>query len=464
MNFKNIYFILILFCIIEIPFFYNNLVLWDESVYLGMSKYIYSNGELGLWENLRPVILPLIIGVFWKIKINYIISSQIIALLFSLITIILTYYLARTLFDNKIALITAILLIINPLYINHSTEIMTDIFATLFGLLSLIFFINKKYFFSGMFCSISFLAKYPAGIILFSLIIILLYKKDSFNNFKKIIIGFLIPFTLFLIANQYFYGNALLPLKNASTYQYNQSFSKMGIYNIGFYFIELIKQGYIYLLFLIGFIFVLKNKDKKLIILIVPLVLYLIYFSYITMKHSRYIILFISFIAILTSKGIFEIYNQVKNNKILKNYYYITIILLLLPTILQDYNLINIQINKEKPKVIEVHDFLGRYNNILTTDPVTVAYKDIKIIPYYYSIFSAEEIYKKNKAKVDAILFTKDPFPCEQGMIGYKQEQINNCIIIREKLFNIILNENKLVFNKTIDEQTYYIFEPISIL
>ena len=46
-------------------------------------------------------------------------------------------------------------------------------------------------------------------------------------------------------------------------------------------------------------------------------------------------------------------------------------------------------------------------------------------------------------------------------MMGYAQEQINNCINIRERLFNTILNENKLVFNKTIDEQTYYIFEPI---
>ena len=461
MNFKIIYIVLILFCIIEIPFFYNNLILWDESVYLGMGKYIYSNGELGLWENLRPIIIPLIIGIFWKMNINYIITSQIIALLFSLATIIFTYHIAKELFDEKIAIIAAILLIINPLYIKHSTEIMTDILATSLVLFGIILFNKKEYLFSGIFCSIGFLTKYPAGIIFFSLLIYMLYKKHNLYNLRNIIIGFLILLILFLIINQNFYGDALLPLKNASTYQSNKSFSKIGIYNIGFYFIELIKQSYIYLLSLIGIIFILKNKNKKLIILIIPLFLYLIYFTYITMKHSRYIMLFISFIVILTSKGIFEIYNKIKINKILKNYYYITIILLLLPTILQDYNLINIQITREPSKVIEVHDFLGKYNNVLTTDPVTVAYKDIKIIPYYYSILSAEEVYNKNKANIDAILFTKDPFPCEQGMMGYEQEQINNCINIRERLFNKILNENKLVFNKTIDEQTYYIFEPI---
>ena len=40
---------------------------WDESVYMGMGKYIYSNGQIGLWEDIRPIVLPLILGLFWKV-------------------------------------------------------------------------------------------------------------------------------------------------------------------------------------------------------------------------------------------------------------------------------------------------------------------------------------------------------------------------------------------------------------
>src|SRR3989338_5811597 len=51
---------------------------WDESVYLGMGKYIYSSGEIGLWEEIRPPLLPLFLGVFLKLDLPYIFFSDII--------------------------------------------------------------------------------------------------------------------------------------------------------------------------------------------------------------------------------------------------------------------------------------------------------------------------------------------------------------------------------------------------
>ena len=35
-----------------------HLIGWDEAVYLGMGKYIYSGGAIGLFEEIRPLGLP----------------------------------------------------------------------------------------------------------------------------------------------------------------------------------------------------------------------------------------------------------------------------------------------------------------------------------------------------------------------------------------------------------------------
>ena len=45
--------------------FYKN-VLWDSSVYIGMGKYIFSLGKIGLWESSRAVVWSLLLGLLWK--------------------------------------------------------------------------------------------------------------------------------------------------------------------------------------------------------------------------------------------------------------------------------------------------------------------------------------------------------------------------------------------------------------
>jgi len=61
---------------------------WDESVYIGMGKYIYSHGAIGLWESIRPINLPLITGAFWAAGLNPILFGEITIMLFASATII----------------------------------------------------------------------------------------------------------------------------------------------------------------------------------------------------------------------------------------------------------------------------------------------------------------------------------------------------------------------------------------
>jgi len=93
-----------------------HLPIWDEAVYLGMGKYIYSLGSSGLWEMLRPVGLPVAIGWAWKLGLPYALISEIIGILFSVGSIALTYLIARKLFSKKVGVLAAALLAASPVF------------------------------------------------------------------------------------------------------------------------------------------------------------------------------------------------------------------------------------------------------------------------------------------------------------------------------------------------------------
>src|SRR3989338_477668 len=79
---------------------------WDSSVYLGMGKYIYSLGETGLYEESRPLVWPLILGVFWKFGLDAAFFGRLAVLIFSIGTIISAYFIA---FLNFIGIFSYIL-------------------------------------------------------------------------------------------------------------------------------------------------------------------------------------------------------------------------------------------------------------------------------------------------------------------------------------------------------------------
>ena len=68
-----------------------HLVFWDEAVYIAMGKYLWSFGTIGFWEILRPIFLPLLIGVFWKMGFTPLILSELLLLCFAAGYFLFTY-------------------------------------------------------------------------------------------------------------------------------------------------------------------------------------------------------------------------------------------------------------------------------------------------------------------------------------------------------------------------------------
>ena len=119
-------------------FIYPNLW-WDTYIYIAMGKYIFSGGELGIWESFRPLIHPLILGAFWKIGLSPLIIGKILDIIFSLLSIYLVYLIGIRVFHKTAALLAAFIFSFTPLFIMFSGLVLTEPLALFIGLLGILF-------------------------------------------------------------------------------------------------------------------------------------------------------------------------------------------------------------------------------------------------------------------------------------------------------------------------------------
>ena len=103
----------------------------------------------------------------------------------------------------------------------------------------------------------------------------------------------------------------------------------------------------------------------------------------------------------------------------------------------------------EEPPILEFYKFFNNYKNtiVLTTNPIPIAFSDIKMIHFYNNVDDAVEIYNQEKDKVGIIIYTPEFYPC------FNQE----CLDKKDWLFTTINSTNTLLFHEKYD-QDYYIY------
>ena len=472
---KEILILIGVFILFKLIFFFRfHDIWWDEAVYIGMSKYLFSLGKLGLFEILRPIIIPIILGFFWKIGLNVILVGEIIQLLFSVGCIYLTYKIGLKLKGKITGLVAALLLTFMPLFILNSQRIVTGIPSMFFCLLALNYFIDKKIILSGVFVGLAFLVRFPQGLMLIVLVSILVvdYIKDKekklfVNNILKIGISFFLTVLPFFIFNYFMYRNTtpkfyyaiFRPLIYASEVMRNN----IWIYEKGysFYLVEIFKECFVILIVLVALFFFIKKKyylKRKFYAVLLSLLWYLIYFSFILgHKEYRYCIVFLPFIFLFVGIGMEDLYCWSKKNKLF-NYIVMALLILIIASqfgfmIKQDITYIGWRYKNEPDIVSEYYKYFENNNisgKIMTTDPVFVAYGDNKLLPIYYDLNKAIRIYDQNKEDTIAIAYTPRSFPC--------QESDNVCLSKKEELSNNIKLDFNLKFKGTYYENEYYIY------
>lgn len=311
--------------------------LWDETVYLNLGydlsknplDYSFSNGwsdfvpsggdEFYGWPKagFRAPLLPYIISLFYAVKLDFLIDF-LMAFMGALSTI-LVYKLGKELFNEKVGLISSLLLALIPLHVFYSGRLLTEVLFTFFVLLTFLSFWkgyeknsrNHKILF-GVFLALSLLSRYT---VLWIMPIFLLYFliRDRSLKFLKdkylwySVLTFFITLIPWMIYGIFVYRNpfgALIHGFKASAYW-------GGIQDWSFFF------DYWWQMFsIVGFIFVVAlayiiyNKSflkREVYFLLIGFIFFLGMAIYMPHKEDRFIVPIIPNMIVLSSYFISKI-------------------------------------------------------------------------------------------------------------------------------------------------------------
>jgi len=424
---------------------------WDSSVYIEMGKYIYSFGEIGLYEDSRPLIWPLILGFFWKLGLDVIFFGKLMVLLFGIGVIILTYLVAHELFDKKIALISSFLLAFNPTFFFFNSIMFAGMPSVFFSLSGIYFFIREKYSLAGLFLGIALMTRFFQIFIIipvYLFFIYLIYKKRvTLRKFFISILFFIIPIIPYLILNLILYNN---PFYSFLLQAWMTKFTGWIFYQpFNFYFLNLIKDNALVLLSILGIILIFKNEkfDK----FIVPIVFLLAFIPYNFSQHKemRFLLSVLPFLYILTSYGI------VKFSSLFKRHQNILLLLILIIGIFQVV---------PKLRLTDYDDKLGPFYNfvqnneiedgIWISNPSFIVKTELKADELiYYPLYNSKKMVKL-QTRIDGVEYvlisTCDILPCPPWESSCNEEHDNFINLLKEK-FNTYLSDK-------VGECNYYIF------
>lgn len=426
----------------------NNIPDWDESVYIGMGKYIFSGGNAGAWEMLRPLPMAFLIGLSWKAGLNPIYAGKALGIIFSVLNIIFTYKIGKEMFGKKAGLFAAFFLAITPVFFKWSDNGMTEMPSVFFTLLALWMLVkNKNMLWVGVCAGISFLFKFPSGLFMIVLAALLLFygikDKKGIKPLLLCLAGFGAAILPFIIFNLFMYGGEvnlfaamfrpmLLALKSQSN-----PFWPGGLL---FYITGLLKTNPLLIFSIAGIFFLLKKKEFNIqkVLPAACAIIGLLYFSMKQVKDLRFAILFLPYLALLSG------YGAINMPKLKRKGYIILVTILaivLIVTIPFAYHSIT------KPNIFylpepSVKEFFSYFDSnptngiVLTTLPYPMAYTNAKFKSVFYVGESPEQLLKG----VSATIMSPSALKC--------MEQDSKCIEQKNDLFNEIFKRGKPVASK----------------
>jgi len=398
---------------------------WDEAVYTGMGKYLYSGGSSGLWETIRAPGLPLLLGAFWKAGLP-VFFSEMLMTVFAVGNLLLAYAIAKKLFNAATGLLSALLIASSTIFFQHSSLFLTEIASTFFALATLYFLISRKLAIAAIFAAVAALFKFPHLLLIAVLALPLLLqflKNKKIKEAAQLIPYFIIMF-IFLIVNYFAYGNAFEPFLLAATHAANPFNAVSGLMqNIFFYAIVLLKQNIFFIFLPLGIAAVIKERKSTL--LLSYLIIYLTYFTAIGNKQERFVLLFMPAAAIFAAYGIYQVLLTAKGTT--KIGVAIAAALFLMASFVS-YNVIADDFGYYKYRQQDVAKNFSYEGTVLTSNPEIAYYTDAKVIPFYFSTADGEEgirkaieRFEKNKGSSE-INFNINDFYCADYDIYCKEQ------------------------------------------
>lgn len=424
---------------------------WDSSVYLGMGKYIYSLGKVGLYEESRPLVWQLILGFFWKLGLDAIFFGRLMVLIFGIGTVICTYLIAYELLDKRMALLSSFLLAFSPTFFLFNSIVFTETPAAFFVMLGLYFFIKKKYNFAGLAFGIAFMTRFFQIFFIAAIYLFFIYsvykKKANIKQFFTSITLFSTPIAPFLILNFILFNNPFYPfvlqawMTKFTGWIFHKPFS--------FYFENLIKENVLTLFLILGiFLIFKKEKDMKLIIPSVFLLAFMPY-NFAAHKEMRFLISLFPLIYMLASYGI------IKFSEYFSKYGKTALFLIIIMGVFHVAP--QLRLDNYDDQLDPFYDFMENKDvkkGLWISNPSFIAHTDAKAGELiYYPLYNTNKIMdlstKISSAK-HILINSCDISPCPP----YEKE----CSKEHEKFIALLAKNFKAELNEKHDGCDYYIF------
>ena len=410
---KKIYIIILLFLAIKLLIIpYYNVIWWDSAVYIGMGKYIYSLGNAGLWENSRPIVWPMILGFLWKIGLDRILIGRIIEIFFGSLCILFTYLIGRKIFDETTALLASLFLALSPTFFFFDGILLTEIVSTFFSLIAVYLVLQKKYFFSGLFFGMAFMARYLQLFAFITILLVLFFSKNNIKNLRRLIYGFIITVSPFLILNRILYNNALFPFFQQILLSRNSGW--LNYHGMGYYFIGLFRENALYLLLILGVVVLFKSRKPGKIAAAAVFLVFFIFFNSIKQKEMRFLIILLPYMYLLVSCGITSVFGKIKND-LFKRIMWLLVILSFILSGAQTYNYfksesMKIEPYKELQSRLDADYVKGK---IGISSPIISVFSSKKINNLmYYPFFNEEKKNELESSRMDFIFLDTCDLAC----------------------------------------------------
>ena len=203
------------------------------------SPIINKNGKEIILTATHPIGWPLQIALLYSIFGNNNVDAVLIySLIISTFTILVFYLISRNLFNIPIALITASIAALNPIFVLQSSTTTTETTFLFFLMLSLFFFLkgfnNKRIFYYILFGSLlgfTSLIRPVAFLYIFALIFFLTIFKQFQKGFLISLVAFFIVLSPWVIRN-YIVFHSFIPMTNLSGIVFYQGNNKY-VFNEG---------------------------------------------------------------------------------------------------------------------------------------------------------------------------------------------------------------------------------------
>ncbi|MBI4143659.1 hypothetical protein HY486_00230 [Candidatus Woesearchaeota archaeon] len=392
---------------------------WDESVYVGMGKYIFSFGSSGVWEQIRPPLLPVVLGFFWKLGLDPVFWGELFIILCSVGLIVATYFIALK-FSFPVAVISSFFVAFSPVFFLYSNYLYTHIPSVLLVTIGLLVSSSIA---KGVLSTFAALFRFPMGISLF----LHRWKKELFIAAFLVAVPFF--FVNYVMYNDYTsesWHAVFRPLILGSSHQQNSNeFVKEGVF---YYAVVFAKEFPLLLVFLpVGAFFVWKHPVFRFFLVLA------LYYHIIPNRQDRFAIEFLPFMAVISGVGLWWYVKKVRFNRIVL----VFLLLLFVPVLLMDYSRMNWRSDAAPPVVSEYYSFLsGIDGNILTSDPVVAVYSDAHFVPYYFYLDTVPAIVNEweKGAKISAVVWSESAFPCSDS----------DCVAVRSILYKNISSARKV--------------------